>query len=50
MEKDLKDTIIGNLEYARCLCSEAEPGTWVNATLATMTVLESTMEMVRDNC
>lgn len=50
MEQSVKGSIIKSLEYTRQLCSEAEPENWPMATLAAMTVLDSTMEMLKDNC
>jgi len=49
MDKNVKRAIINSFEYIRELCEGATPENWANATLAAMTVLDSTIDVAKDN-
>ncbi len=49
MDQNVKSAIINSLSYIRELCEGATPENWTNATLAAMTVLDSTIDVVKDN-
>jgi len=49
MDQSIKNTVINSLAYIRELCEGATPENWANMTLAAMTVVDSTIDVVKDN-
>ena len=50
MESSVKTSVINSLAYIKELCEGATPDSWQNAALAAITVVDSTIETVIDNC